>query len=150
LIVAAPGTTASGAGWYALPGSGRVSFGLTARLAPGTTDRYTGSVRVVNNERWRLRGTVVTYSRTADGLAAAGGVGELSWWNPLQNGGLGGWAPAAANVPYTINFTATGANKKTEPGTFGIRIVFAPVPPQPPILPNSGPQPLRGGSISAS
>jgi hypothetical protein len=53
-------------------------------------------------------------------------------------------------VPYTINFTATGANKKTDPGTFGIRIVHEPVPPQPTPLPNSGPQPLRGGSLSAS
>jgi uncharacterized repeat protein (TIGR01451 family) len=150
MIVAAPGTAASGAGWYTLPGSGRVSFGLTARLVPGTADRYTGSVRVVNNERWRLRGTLGTYSLTAGGLAAASGVGELSWWNPQLNGGLGGWALAAANVPYTMNFTAAGPNKKTEPGTFGIRIVYGPVPPQPPALPNSGPQPLRGGSISAS
>lgn len=150
LTVAAPGTAASGAGWYTLPGNGRVSFGLTARPMAGTADRSTGSVRVVNNEKWRLRGTVETYSRTADGLAAASGVGELSWWNPLLNDGLGGWALAAASVPYTINFTATGSNKKTEPGAFGIRIVYGPVAPQPPTLPNSGPQPLRGGSLSAS
>lgn len=77
-------------------------------------------------------------------------VGELSWWNPLLNGGLGGWEPAAAGVPYTINFIATGANRKTEPGAFGIRIVYTPVPPQPVMLPNSGPQPLRGGAVSAS
>ena len=150
LTVAAPGTAASGAGWYTLPGTGRVSFGLTARLVAGTADRYTGSVRVVNNEKWRLRATLGTYSRTAAGLAAASGVGELSWWNPLLNGGRGGWELAAASVPYTINFTATGANKKSEPGTFGIRILYTPVPAQPPMLPNSGPQPLRGGSLSAS
>jgi len=150
LTVAAPGTAASGAGWYTLPGNGRVSFGLTARLVAGTADRYTGSVRVVNNEKWRLRATLGTYSRTAGGLAAASGVGELSWWNPLLNSGRGGWELAAASVPYTVNFTATGANKKIEPGTFGIRILYAPVPPQPPTLPNSGPQPLRGGSLSAS
>lgn len=150
LTVAAPGTSASGAGWYTLPGSGRVSFGLTARLVPGTFDQYTGSIRVLNTDKWRLRGTLRTYNRTADGRAAASGVGELSWWNPLLNGGLGGWVLAAPSVQYTVNFTATGASKKSDPGTFGIRIVYAPGPPQPAILPNSEPQPLRGGGISAT
>lgn len=146
LTVGSLGTSAGGSGWYSLAGSGRVSFGFDVRRVTGST--YSGTLRLTNDGRWRLRGSLTSYVRTSDGLGTASGVGELAWWNPALDGGRGDWQVARADAPYTIEFTATGANKKTAPGTFGIRIGYTPVGPQPSPLPSSGPQSLAGGTIA--
>ncbi len=44
---------------------------------------------------------------------------------------------------------ATASKSKTTPGTLGIHINYTPVTPQPSTLPNSSPQPWKGGSIKA-
>jgi hypothetical protein len=66
------------------------------------------------------------------------------------NGGLGDWALAQKDVSYTINFYDSGASGKSLTDTFGIRVVYIPVAPQPSTLPNSTPQLLKGGDIKVS
>src|SRR5207247_338938 len=99
---------------------------------------------LINTGKWRLKGTLDSYSMTSTGQAAAAGTGDLYWWNQSLKGGLGDWALARSAVTFTISFTATGSNPKTTPGTFGSRVNYTPVPPQPLTVPNSAPQPLKG------
>lgn len=49
-----------------------------------------------------------------------------------------------------INFCDSGKSGKSSTDTFGIRIVYTPVAPQPGALPNSTPQLLKGGDIKLS
>jgi hypothetical protein len=84
-----------------------------------------------------------------NGQGAAAGTGDLFWWNQTLNGGLGDWQLAKSSVGFTIKFTPTGTNAKTQPGTFGIQISYSPVSPQP-ALPNSAPISLKGGQIRMS
>lgn len=147
LTVASPGTAASGAGWYSLSGSGRVSFGFTVRLVAGTVNEYAGTLVVINPGKWRLKARLTTYARTSGGEGAAAGSGDLYWWNTELNGGLGEWELARTGVSFTIGFTATGSSKKATPGTFGIRIDYTPVAPEPSTLPSSAPELLKAGSI---
>ena len=142
VTVGSLGNSAGGSGWYTLAGSGRVTFGFDVRRTTGST--YTGTFRVTNDGRWRLRGSLTAYVRTSAGGTATG-VGELSWWNPSLNNGRGDWQVARTDVPCTIEFTATGTNRKTTPGAFGVRIDYTPVAPQPSPLPTSAPQSLAGG-----
>jgi hypothetical protein len=53
-------------------------------------------------------------------------------------------------VPFTESFTASGGEKKADPGSFGIQVRYTPVAAQPSTLPNSTPQPLKGGCNEAS
>ena len=80
----------------------------------------------------------------------ASGTGNLYWWNASLNGGLGDWALAQSGVSYTINFYDSGKSGKSSTDTFGIRIVYTPVAPQPSALPNATPQLLKGGDIKVS
>ena len=144
LTVASPGDAASGGGWYTLSGSGRVNIGFTVKQVPKASPvQYKGQFVVVNNGKWRLKGTLTTYARTGSSGASAG-TGSLYWWNQSLNGGLGDWALAASNVAYTISFT--GGTKK-DGGSFAIHISYVPAAPQPGSLPNSTLTPLKGGTI---
>jgi hypothetical protein len=150
LTVASPGTAANGGGWYTLSGSGRINFGFTVRKADAacqTNCAYKGQLLLINNGKWRLKATLNTYSRLSTGQGAASGTGDLYWWNSSLNGGLGDWALAQSGVSFTINFYDSGKAGKASTDTFGIRIVYTPVAPQPGSLPNSAPQLLKGGDI---
>jgi hypothetical protein len=98
----------------------------------------------------RLKGNLTSYSKTSTGQGAASGTGDLYWWNASLNGGLGDWALAQSGVSYTINFYDSDKSGKSPSDTFGIRIVYTPVAPQPNALPNSTPQLLKGGDIKVS
>jgi hypothetical protein len=78
------------------------------------------------------------------------GTGDLYWWDASLNGGLGDWVLAQSGVSYTITFYDSGTSGKSPTDTFGIRIVYTPVAPQPNTLPNSTPQLLKGGDIKVS
>ncbi len=79
---------------------------------------------------------------------ASEGVCNLQWWNATLNNGLGGWGAAQTEpVTFTINFTDAGSGK-TATDSFGIRLVYTPSAEQPSTLPNSTPQPLKGGNIT--
>jgi hypothetical protein len=145
VTVASPGDASSGGGWYTLSGSGRVNFGYTVRKQ--TNGTYSGQFTLVNNGKWRLKGTLNTYSKTGNS-GATGGVGTLYWWNSSLNGGLGGWAQAATNVSFTASFADKGTGAKNQqPDTFGLHVNYTPQSPQPSTLPNSSPVALKGGDI---
>jgi hypothetical protein len=153
LTVASPGTAANGGGWYTLSGSGRVNFGFTVRKVDDkctSNCAYKGQLLLVNNGKWRLKGDLTAYSKTATGQGAASGTGDLYWWDATLNGGLGDWALAQSGVSYTISFYDSGKNGKASTDAFGIKTVYAPVSPQPASLPNSAPQVLKGGDIRVS
>ena len=150
LSVASPGDAASGGGSYSLSGSGRCNFGFTVRKVANTTNTYTGQLLLINNGKWRIKGTLTKYGLTATKAGSASGTGALYWWNQTLNSGLGGWQPAQTPVSFTINFSASSAGKKASPGSFGIQIGYRPVAPQPSALPNSVPQLLKGGTVNVS
>jgi len=111
---------------------------------------------LINNGKWRLKGTLDSYVKTSEGQGAASGIGDLYWWDQSLNDGLGDWSLAKSGVSFTINFydccqTGKDNNKKsTDSDTFGINIQYVPVSPQPNSLPNSDPQPLKGGNIKVN
>jgi hypothetical protein len=147
LTVATPGDVAYGGGWYTLTTNGRVSFGFTVRKVANTNPaQYTGQIYLINKGKWRLKGTLSSYG-LAGSTGISNGTGSLYWWNPALDGGEGGWATASSNVSFTISFTAT---TKTAAGSFGIKITYTPVSPQPSTLPNSSPTTLKWGRITAN
>jgi hypothetical protein len=153
LTVASPGDSANGGGWYTLSGSGRINFGFTVRKTDNTCTSnctYKGQLLLINNGKWRLKGALNAYSKLSTGQGAASGTGTLYWWNQSLNGGLGDWVLAQSGVSFTTNFYDSGKSGKSSTDTFGIRIVYTPVPPQPSSLPNSAPQLLKGGDIKVS
>ena len=150
LTAAAPGNSATGGGWYTLSSSGRVNLGFNVRKADNkctSNCAYKGNLLLMNNGKWKLKGTLNTYVKSSTGVGTAGGVGDLYWWDASLNGGLGDWALAKAGVTYTISFYDGGSGKKVKTDTFGISIKYTPVSPQPSSLPNSGLTPLKGGDI---
>ena len=152
LTVASPGDAAGGGGWYTLTGSqagsGRVNFGFTVHKVPKTTPaRYEGQLLLINNGKWRLKGTIDSYLKL-DTKGAASGTGNLYWWNPTLNGGLGDWVLSEAGVSFTISFEDAGKGGRKSGDKFGIHINHVVVaPPEPTALPNSSPQPLKGGDV---
>jgi CSLREA domain-containing protein len=150
LTVASPGNSATGGGWYTLPGSGRINFGFNVRKVDNkckTNCAYTGHLLLMNNGKWKLKGTLDTYVKLSNGKGAASGAGDLYWWDSSLNGGLGDWALAQSGVAYTINFYDSGKSGKSSTDAFGINIQYTPIPPQPNSLPNSSPVTLKGGDI---
>lgn len=151
LTVASPGDSANGGGWYTLSGSGRVNFGFTIRKTNNTCTAnctYKGQLLLINNGKWRLKGTLNTFVQLATGQGASSGVGDLYWWNTSLRGGLGDWALAQSDVGFTINFYDSGISGKSSTDAFGINIQYKPLPPQPATLPNSTPIQLKGGNIT--
>ena len=153
LMVASPGNSATGGGWYTLSGSGRINFGFNVRKvdkACTVNCSYKGNLLLINNGKWRLKGNLTLYSKLATGQGAASGTGNLYWWDPSLNGGLGDWALAQQNVAFTISFYDSGKSGKSSTDKFGINIVYSPAAPQPGTLPNSTPQLLKGGDIKVN
>ena len=158
LTAASPGNSATGGGWYPLPGSGHINFGFNVRKVDNkckTDCAYKGQMLLINNGKWRLKGTLDSYVKTSTNQGAASGTGDLYWWDQSLNDGLGDWSLAQSDVSFTINFYNSGQNgkgkKSTDSDTFGINIQYTPVsPPQPNALPNSDPQPLKGGDIQVN
>ncbi len=151
LTVAGPGDSANGGGWYTLSGSGRINFGFTVSKVDNkctSNCAYKGQLLLINNGKWRLKGNLTAYSKTSNGQGAAGGTGDLFWWDASLNAGAGDWALAQSGVSYTANFYDSGKNGKASTDSFGIRIVYTPVGAQPNKLPNSTPQLLKGGNIT--
>jgi hypothetical protein len=154
LTAANPGDAATGGGWYSA--NGRSNFAFTVHKVPNTTNQYTGQALLINNGKWRLKGTLSAYSKTGTGQGAASGVGDLFWWNQSLNGGLGDWQLAHSGVSFTTSFDK-GTNRKLSicngtngQGCYGIHINYTPVSPQPSTLPNSALQAIKGGSITVS
>lgn len=144
ITVAAAGAAASAGGFYTLGGAGRVSVGMTVRAVPKTTPtQYRGQILLINNGKWRLKGTVTTYGKSGS-MGTIAGTGSLQWWDQTFNGGLGAWVVVASTATYSATMTAT---TKSSPGSFGVTIVYTPVAPQGG-LPNSPAQLLKGGRIN--
>jgi hypothetical protein len=151
LAVAGVGDSGSGGGWYTLSGSGRINFGFTVSKTDNqctSNCTYKGQLLLINTSKWRLKGTLASYVKTATGTGAASGTGDLFWWDQSLNGGLGDWSLAASGVAFTINFFDSGKTGKKSTDSFDINIQYTPVPPQPGTLPNSNSLTvLKGGDI---
>jgi hypothetical protein len=157
LIVGSACDSATGGGWYNLPGSGRINFGFTIQTVPNSSPaRYKGQLVMINQHKWRLTGSFSgagAYTKTAANQGSAAGTGDLYWWNQALNKGRGAWQLAIAGVGFTISFTGgtnvkqAACNGTNGQGCFGINITYTPRAPQPAKLPNSPPQPIKGGSV---
>ncbi|HEV2202270.1 MAG TPA: kelch repeat-containing protein [Bryobacteraceae bacterium] len=155
LTVAVPGDSATGGGWYTLSGNGRINFGFVVNKVPNTSPaKYKGQLVLINNGKWRLKGTLNTYSSILSktgNQGAASGTGTLYYWDSTLNGGLGDWAVAQTGVTFTASFTDNGQGGKNSLDAFGIHIDHVVVsPPEPSSLPNSSPIQLKGGNITVN
>lgn len=157
VTVAAPGDAASGGGWLTSSGSGRLNFAFTVRQVPHSKPvAYRGHLTLVNNGKWKLAGTIGSYGLVdAGSTGVVAGSGDLYWWNPALDGGLGDWVLAKSGASFTARFTATsrsgrGKQATGSPGSFGITIGgYTPRVGQP-ALPDIGLVDLKGGRISLS
>jgi Big-like domain-containing protein len=148
LTLASAGDAASGGGWYTLSGSGRVNFGFTVKKQ--TDGTYKGQFVLINNGKWRLKGTLTSFVKTGS-QGAAGGSGDLFYWVQSANGGLGGWVLSQANTTFTASFADKGTGTKSTSDTFGVHIDHASSsPPEPTSLPNSSPVAIKGGDVRVS
>jgi MBG domain (YGX type)/Bacterial Ig-like domain (group 3) len=143
LAVTVPGLGAAGAGGYTVSGAGAVGFGFIVAQVPHTSS-YLGAISLINNGKWEFTGTITSYVMTSSTQGTLAGTGSLSWWNPALNSKRGGWQLAKSGVAFTAGF---GVTTKTAPGSFGIKISYTPVLPQPTVLPNSSPINLSSGAI---
>lgn len=139
IVVAGPADAASGGGW--ITDNGRTSFAFEIHLVPNTTNTYTGQFLIMNNGKWKMKGTLTTYSVNFS-VGTVAGTGNLFFMNST-----GGWSLAQSGVGITLRFTASGSGKKAAPGSISINIAYTPQPPQPSSLPNIGLTPLKGGHI---
>ena len=150
VVVAEPGAAATGGGFIA--DNGRTNFGFTVKMVEGTTNTYKGRFVIVNNGKWRMKGTLDTYG-TLDGTGYAGGSGTLYQW--VYDGVLeiSYWDEVASDVDIMLTFTdtyngsGTGNTKKTVVlDTFGIQIDYSSVDFDA-SNPNTDPLSLKGGNI---
>jgi hypothetical protein len=151
LTVTSPGDSANGGGWYTLSGSGRSNFGFVINKLPNTNPvQYKGQFLLLNNGKWRLKGTLNSYAKGVSN-GSASGSGNLYWWdtsNPSYP--LGYWHQTSDSpVSFSLNFTA-GTNKTTPTGAFGIIIKHTIQPGEPSSLPNSPPAAIKGGNITVN
>jgi hypothetical protein len=144
LTVAQRGDAAMGGGWYTLSGAGRVNFGFTVRKVQGTTDQYRGQIVLINNGKWRLKGTLSSFFKTGTPpRGASEGVGNLYVWSSSLND----WVLAEAGVTFTASFTDDGQGGKKSNDLFGIHINHVLASGEPG-LPNSSQTALKGGNIT--
>jgi hypothetical protein len=176
LVVAGPGDSANGGGWYRVDGYAppRVNFGFTVQkvMQAGQTAGHKGQLLWMNNSKWRLKGVVDTdaaaygtfpcpswtgYAGVTDNpvCAAFRGSGLLEAWDAT---GMR-WLPATAygnNGAVTFTATAydggTASICKKKACSYGdvadyFGIQIDPVPGT--VLPESLPMLLMGGSIKA-
>jgi hypothetical protein len=135
---------ADGGGWITVTGSGRVNFGFT--LKPN----HTGQFRMINPGRWRLVGTLSTFTQPG-GVPTSTGTGELSWWNASLNGGLGDWVLSQSGVSFTIKFEdRTPAAVQPKPDRFAVTSIGHTIQPgEPSPMPTSTLKQLQAGRIDA-
>jgi large repetitive protein len=149
LTLGAAGKTASGSGWYNVAGAGKVLFSLAANpVAHSNPPSYTGTF-TLSESQWQLTGTVSRYVLTNGGAGSVTGNGSLSWWDPSLNKGKGGWQLVQSGVTFTASFSRALTAPSGKPAGLGVNIIYGPASSQA-ALPNSAPQSLGGGSISAS
>jgi hypothetical protein len=153
LTVASPGDSATGGGWYTERTAGRINFGFTVQRVPNTSNptQYKGQFLLINNGKWKLKGSLDNYGKLSANKGAASGTGDLFWWNPALNGGLGGWQLAASGVGFSIQFQDNGSGAKRPKDTMGVvNILYTPISPQPSTLPKTPANnlaSLKGGDI---
>jgi hypothetical protein len=147
LTVASAGDAASGGGWYTLSGSGRVNFGFTVKKQ--SDGSYRGQFLLINNGKWRLKGTLTSYVKTGS-QGAVGGSGDLFYWDQTANGGLGAWVLSQTNTTFTASFADKGSVSKSTSDTFGVHIDHVVRSPEPATLPNSSPIAIKGGDVRVS
>ena len=174
VVVAGPGDSGSGGGWYRVDGFAppRANFGFTVQqvMQGEQTAGYKGQLLWMNNNRWRLKGVVDTdagaygtfpcpnwtgYAGASDNpvCAAFRGSGLLETWDATSMQ----WLPATAygNLG-AVTFTATAYDggsasicKKKACSNGDLADYFGiqidPVPGS--VLPESPPLLLMGGSI---
>jgi hypothetical protein len=176
VVVAGPGDSANGGGWYKVDGFNppRANFGFTVQkvMQGGQTAGYKGQLLWMNNNKWRLKGVVDTdasaygtfpcpswtgYTGVTDNpvCAAFRGSGLLEAWDAT---GMQ-WLPATAyGNNGAVTFTATAYDGgmasicKKKACSYGdvadyFGIQIDPVPGA--VLPESLPMLLMGGSIKA-
>ena len=151
LTVAEPGSDAHGGGWYKHTAANppRVNLGFTVKKQRDGT--YKGQILWMNNDRWKLKGTIDGYGTFVVGcpltVARCGvvtGTGTLSQWNGT-----------AWTNPQTVSFSAKfydggqssctrkSCTKQEQPDWFGMQIHSVAIAPE------SDPLQLSGGSIRA-
>jgi hypothetical protein len=108
------------------------------------TSAYLGAISLISNGKWEFTGTITSYVMTSSTQGTLAGTGSLSCWNPALNSKRCGWQLAKSGVAFTAGF---GVTTKTAPGSFGIKISYTPVSPQPTVLPNSSPINLSSAAI---
>jgi hypothetical protein len=143
------GQAATGAGWYQLADRGRVNFSFNVNQIPKTDPvKYKGEILLINNGRWRLKGSL-DYYRYSDSEGVAFGKGQLSYWDNASSKGQGGWVLLGDNVGFGINFVDVNTGNQKDSlsrDKFGINISID-IPEGAPPLPNSSPAELEGGNI---
>jgi len=150
ITVLDPGAAATGGGFIA--DNGRTNFGFTVKMVEGTTNTYKGRFVIVNNGKWRMKGTLDTYG-TLDGTGYASGSGTLYQWTYDGVLEIWYWDEVASDVDIMLTFTdtyngsGTGNTKKTVVlDTFGIQIDYSSVDFDA-SNPNTDPLSLKGGNI---
>ena len=151
LLVATPGNSATGGGFYTLNSYGRLNFGFNVRLVKGTGPgtsvpaQYRGQFLLINTDKWRCKGTLNGYS-TTNGVGYATGVCDLQKWNLVT----ASWDLIQAGASFQTKFTdaGNGAKKTIGVDTFGFGIAgylgAAPAPPNN----YTTPAELKGGDIT--
>jgi hypothetical protein len=150
ITVLDPGAAATGGGF--ITDNGRTNFGFTVKMVEGTTNTYKGRFVIVNNGKWRMKGTLDTYG-TLDGTGYASGFGTLYQWTYDGVLEIWYWNEVASDVDIMLTFTdtyngsGTGNTKKTVVlDTFGIQIDYSSVDFDA-SNPNTDPLSLKGGNI---
>jgi hypothetical protein len=140
-----PGGSAVGGGWYSLNDNSRVNFAFMVNRVPNSANpiKYKGDINLINDGKWRLKGTLNSYT-ISNSIGTATGSGQLYSWNSVLNKGKKGWVLAQDNVSFTISFVDGGTGKGT-PDKFGINIDYTSAGGVP--LPNSSPIDLKSGNI---
>jgi len=148
------GQGATGGGWYTLEDRGRVNFSFNVNPIPNTDPiKYKGEILIVNEDRWRLKGTLNFY-RYSGSRAEAVGSGQLYYWDSTLKKGHGDWVKVLDflgrdTISFGINFYDVNTGKAKDSldrDKFGISISID-IPPGAPPLPNSSPAILEGGNI---
>ena len=122
------GDVANGAGWYPLPGSGRVNFGFTVSKVPDSRPAtYRGKVMIVNNEKWRFKGELTKYVKPSTTSGSADGVGTLYRWDAAAADGEGDWVLEKSGVTLNIRFSDAAGQRRSS-DRFGTRIAYSAEP----------------------
>lgn len=164
ITVITPGAAATGGGFLAgnKVGGGRVNFGFTVRAVEGTSDpiQYKGQFLLMKQDggvpSFRCKGTLDTYGSVPDSdptTYAASGKCDFQLWDPLLDGGTGGWyvpaGPGYTNQEFTIYFIDNGQGKGKDappPDEFGFTVGYVGPAISNPTFPIA---PINGGNIDA-